>query len=310
MNTSEAFSAMEQRLILCAIAGFVLIACVNMVRNYHPRFRRSPIFRFTPLGLLALALALAALGLIAFYATDFVKQHPLRFLSVPAFGLIIFVICAKIDWYREQALASSFGSSKLSIQWQPRPNAIVRLAHWYAIALACSLVTVPFSLYGELFAPPRGIFLAFIAFVLSMSVFVLSRHPLGIRFLKECPTGLSARFPELIKWRKRIERAFMPIALLAFLSVAAMFASSLSAGVPVDNLPVFATRERYVLTNHGKHTEVSAIRFYLAGAGGLVAWHSGTLFASLLALYGLLYGELPPQFKRDLQGNKPKISNR
>jgi hypothetical protein len=297
MNTSSPFSPTQQTLILCAIAGFVLFACVNLVRNYHPRFRRSPIFRCTPLGLLVLALALAALGLIAFYATDLAAQHPLRFLSVPALGLIIFVICAKIDWYREQALAPSFGASKLSIQWQPSPNAIVRLANWYAVVLACSLVTVPFSLYGELFDPQRGIVLAIIAFVLSISVFVLSRHPLGIRFLKECPTGLSARFPELIKWRRCIERAFMPIALLAFLSIAAMFTSSRAAGVPADNLPVFAAREHHVLTNHGKRTEVSAIRFYLAGAGGLVAWHSGALFASLLALYGLLYGELPP-FKR------------
>jgi hypothetical protein len=302
MNTSSPYTPTQQRLLLCAIAGFVLIACVNMVRNYHSRFRRSPIFRCTPLGLLVLALALAALGLIAFYATDFVKQHPLRLLCVPTFGLIIFVICAKIDWYREQALAPSTGTSRLSIQWQPSPNAIVRLAHWYAIALACSLVTVPFSLYGELFAPPRGIFLAIIAFLLSMSIFVLSRHPLGMLFLKECPTGLSARFPELIKWRKRIERAFMPIALLAFLSLAAMFTS---LGVPADNLPVFAAREHHVLTNHGKRTEVSAIRFYLAGAGGLVAWHSGTLFASLLALYGLLYGELPPHFKRDFKRTPP-----
>jgi hypothetical protein len=256
--------------------------------------------------MLVLALAAGGTALISFYAIDIVKQHPLRLLSVPAFGAIVFVICARIDEYREKAITQVSGAKTPSIQWQPSPNAIVRLAHWYAIALACSLVTVPFSLYGELFAPPRGIFLAIIAFLLSMSVFVLSRHPLGIRFLKECPTGLSARFPELIKCRKRIERAFVPIALLAFLSLAAMVTSS---GVPADNLPVFAARERYVLTNHGKRTEVSAVRFYLAGAGGLVAWHSGTLFASLLALYGLLYGEFPPHFKRDFtksnSGNRP-----
>jgi hypothetical protein len=192
MNTSSPFSPTQQRLLLCAIAGFILFACVNLVRNYHPRFRRSPIFRCTPLGLLMLALALATLGLMAFYATDFVKQHPLRFLSVPACGLIIFVICAKIDWYREQALAPSSGTKRLSIQWQPSPNAIVRLAHWYAIALACSLVTVPFSLYGELFGPQRGALLAIIALVLSIAVFFLAQRPWGTRFLKDVRPALPA----------------------------------------------------------------------------------------------------------------------
>ena len=102
MPPSGPFSPAQQTLILCAIAGFVLIACVNLV------FRRSPIFRYTPLGMLVLALAAGATGLIAFYAIDFVKQHPLRFLSVPAFGLIVFFICAKIDQYREAA--SGFGN--------------------------------------------------------------------------------------------------------------------------------------------------------------------------------------------------------
>src|SRR5262249_26735491 len=102
MNPSGPFSPAQQRLILCAIASFVLIACVNLVRNYHPRFRRSPIFRFTPLGMLVLALAAGALALIVFYAENFVKQHPLRLLSVPAFGAIVFFICAKIDQYRER----------------------------------------------------------------------------------------------------------------------------------------------------------------------------------------------------------------
>jgi len=95
----------EQRLILCAIALFILVACWNLVRNYHPRFRRSRIFRYTPLGMVVLALAVGALGLIAFYATDFVKAHPLRFLAVAIVGLVVFVICAQIDLYREKTLA-------------------------------------------------------------------------------------------------------------------------------------------------------------------------------------------------------------
>jgi hypothetical protein len=250
--------------------------------------------------MLVLALAAGALALIVFYAEDFVKQHPLRLLSVPAFGAIVFFICAKIDQYRERALPQASRTSWPTIQWQPGPATIVRLATWCAVLLACSLLTIPFSLYGELFGPQRGIFLAIVAFLLSMFVFFQARQPLGLRFLKECPTGLSMRFPELTKWRKRIERVLMPLGLLVFLSLAGMFISGLGAGGPADALPVFAAREHYVLANHSKRTEVSAVRFWLAGGGGLTAWHCGALFASLLALYGLLYGEFPPQFKRDL----------
>jgi len=75
MNSSTPFSLTQQRLILSAVALFILVACWNLVRNYHPRFRRSVIFRYTPLGMLVLALAVGALALIAFYAIDFIKAH-------------------------------------------------------------------------------------------------------------------------------------------------------------------------------------------------------------------------------------------
>lgn len=308
MNTSTPFSLTQQRLILSTVALFILVASWNLVKNYHPRFRRSPIFRYTPLGMLLLALAVGALAFIAFYATDFVKAHPLRFLAVPLVGLILFVICAQIDLYREKPLAETLGTVTQLKQWHLSPASTVRLATWYVVALACSLVTVPFSLYGELFGPQRGIVFAIIAFLLSMAVFILSRHPLGITFLKECPTGLASRFPELRRWRKRIEHVFLPIFLVAFLSAVAMFGSSRGAGVPSDGLPALASREHYVLTNHGRRTEVSALRFCVASAGGLVAWHGGGLLVSLVALYALLYGELPPQFKRDFK--KPPSEKR
>jgi hypothetical protein len=301
LKTDTPFSPTQQTLILCAIATFVLMACINLIRNYHPRFRRSPIFRLTPLGMLVLALAAGGCALIAFYAIDFVKLHPLRFLSVPAFGTIVFFICAQIDAYRERALPQPSGTSTPSKQWQLSPRALVWLATWYAGVLACSLVTVPLSLYGELFGPQGAVFLAVIAFVLSIAVFFLAQHPWGIGFLKECPTGLAGRFPELQCWRKHIERLLLPIFLIAFLSVTAMFASSRAAGVPSDGLPALASRDHYNLTNHGRRTEVSALRFWVASAGGLVGWHAGALLVSLLALYGLFYGELPPQFKRDFK---------
>jgi Na+/melibiose symporter-like transporter len=254
--------------------------------------------------MLVLALAAGGAALIAFYSTDFVKQHPLRLLGVPAFGMIVFFICAKIDQYRERALPQASQTSTLPIQWQSSPATIVRLATWCAVLLAFSLLTIPFSLYGELFGPKRGIFLAIVAFLLSLLVFFQARQTLGLRFLKECPAGLSTRFPELAKWRKHIERLLIPLGLLVFLSLAVMFICGLGAGGPADTLPVFAPREHYVLNNHSKRTEVSPLRFWLAGGGGLIAWHCGALFASLLALYGLSYGEFPPQFKRDFPNNR------
>jgi hypothetical protein len=255
--------------------------------------------------MLVLALAAGGAALIAFYSTDnFLKQHPLRLLGVPAFGAVFFFICATIDRSREQALPQASRTNWATIQWQPSPATIVRLAKWCTGLLACSLVTVPLSLYGELFGPQRWVLLAIVAFLLSMAVFFLARQSLGVRFLKECPAGLSTRFPELANWRKRIERALMPIGLLVFLSMAAMFVSGRGAGVPADALPVLAAREHYVLTNHGKRTEVSAVRFWLAGGGGLVAWHCGALFAALMAVYGLAYGEFPPQFKRDFPNSR------
>jgi len=255
-----------------------------------------------------LALAVGALALIAFYAIDFVKAHPLRFLAVPIVGLVAFFICAQIDTYREKALAETLGTTTQPKQWQLSAVSIVRLAAWYALALACSFVTVPLSLYGELFGPQRGVFLAIIAFLLGMAVFFLAHQPVGIRFLKELPAGLSGPHPELRRWRHRIESMLLPIGLIVFLSIAAMFACSRGAGVPSDSLPALATREHYVLTNHGRRTEVSALRFCVASAGGLVAWHSGALLLSLVALYSLFYGELPPHFKRDFR--KPPSGKR
>jgi hypothetical protein len=301
MNSANPFSATQQRLILCAAALFVLVACGNLVKNYHPRFRRGRLFRSTPLALIILAAVVAIECVVVVYAIQFVPRHPLWFPGAAAFGLLLFSICAQVDASRAKALAEVLGTTQKPKQWQLSDDATVRLARWCAGALACSLVTVPFSLCGELFGPRRGIIFAIIAFLLSMAVFILARQSMGIRFLKQCPTGLSGRFAKLLRWRKSIERLLLPIGLLAFLSVAAMFGFSRTAGVPADDLPVFAAREHYVLTNHGRHTEVSAFRFRVASASGLVAWHSGALFVSLLALYALLYGELPPKFKREFK---------
>ena len=67
------------------------------------------------------------------------------------------------------------------------------------------------------------------------------------------------------------------------------------AHVSADDLPVFASRQHYVLANHGKRTEVSALRYWVASGAGLAGWHAGAGFATLLALYSLLYGRFPQE---------------
>ena len=153
MNSSTPFSPIQERLILSGTALFILVACWNLVKNYHPRFRRSPFFRYTPLGLVVLAFVVGAESLIAVYATYLLPRHPLWFPTGAVFSLIVFFVCALIDEHREKALVQASGTAAQPKQWQLSQGATARLAPWYAGVLICSLVTVPFSLYGELFGP-------------------------------------------------------------------------------------------------------------------------------------------------------------
>jgi hypothetical protein len=57
-----------------------------------------------------------------------------------------------------------------------------------------------------------------------------------------------------------------------------------------DGRPALAPREHYVLTNHGKATEVSRLRYCLADSALAAAWHSGVASGSLTALYALIFG--------------------
>jgi hypothetical protein len=127
------------------------------------------------------------------------------------------------------------------------------------------------------------------AFLLAVAILPLSHHPVGVRFVQACPDGLSGPLPRLRALRLPITFSLRIAALCTVVSLVTMFTAG-SKGVG-DSRPVFAPRERYVLTNHSKTTEVSRHRYCVAGSAGHAAWHSGVAFGSLMALYALTFGK-------------------
>ena len=51
-----------------------------------------------------------------------------------------------------------------------------------------------------------------------------------------------------------------------------------------EDLPLIAHRNHHILVSHGVRTEVSALRYYLAGFGFLVGWNGIGLLGTLEAL--------------------------
>src|SRR5262247_28554 len=100
MNSSTPFSPTQEILILSAVACFLLLACWNLVKNYHPRFRKGD-FRYTPLALAFLALIVATESIVVLYDPYLVKRHPLWVPVPPMFALVIFAVFARIDEKRE-----------------------------------------------------------------------------------------------------------------------------------------------------------------------------------------------------------------
>jgi len=56
-------------------------------------------------------------------------------------------------------------------------------------------------------------------------------------------------------------------------------------------VPVFAAREKYTLSNHGKTMEVSKLRYWTIGASFALGWHSVAIYFSVLAMRNFLLGE-------------------
>ena len=167
----------------------------------------------------------------------------------------------------------------------------VRSALLYLGGLFILVPLVLFSLYGQLFGPTGAAIFGIIGFLAAMAVFFMVRQPLGQRFLRACPRGLSERYPGLAKLDVPLQRAMYLAALAATIGLVTLFASARLDGVP--GTPVFAHRDHYIFINHSTHTEVSRLRYCLAGAGFHMAWHFGALYAILLAIHALIFARIP-----------------
>jgi hypothetical protein len=172
----------------------------------------------------------------------------------------------------------------------------VRSAVLYLGGLFILVPLVLFSLYGQLFGPTGAAIFGVAGFLAAMAVFLLARQPLGQRFLRACPRGLSERFPGLARLDVPLQRAMYWVALAATIGLVTLFASARLDGVP--GTPVFAHRDHYIFNNHSTHTEVSRLRYCLAGAGFHVAWHFGTLYGILLAIHALIFARIPEVGKK------------
>jgi hypothetical protein len=158
------------------------------------------------------------------------------------------------------------------------------------------LVGLVFSLYGQLFGPQPGGFWVLLPAGPTIFVFGVSFKPLGKRFLRACPNGLSGRFAGLQRLKAPLRRALVAAGACVFVSMIVLFVTR--GGQPDDDLPVFTAREHYALNYHGKKTEVSRIHFEVVGTAAMVSLHGALFVASGLALYGLIFGRLPEEFAR------------
>jgi hypothetical protein len=152
------------------------------------------------------------------------------------------------------------------------------------------------SLYGQMFGPQGFSIFGVAGFLLAMAVFFLARHPLGVRFLRSYPNGISGEFSRLQSLKTPLLRAMKLAAFCAAIGLVLLAVTARLDGVP--GTPVFAPSQHYRLSNHGVNTEVSRLRYCLAGIGFDVGWHAGASSALLLALHALLFGHIPKNFAR------------
>jgi hypothetical protein len=170
-------------------------------------------------------------------------------------------------------------------------GSVVRTSVAYLALLIVFLPLILLGMYGQLFGPQWTFFFGAGGFLCAMAIFGLSRTALGSRFTHACPKGLSERFATLQRLEIPLRRAMMWVGLAATIGLITLAATARLDGVP--GTPVFAHREHYVLVNHSVRTEVSRLRYCLAGAGFHVGWHCGALYASLLAIYALIFARVP-----------------
>jgi hypothetical protein len=298
---SSPFGPVQRALILVAAGVAVAVACGYLLSAFHPRWRRGE-FRYAPVGLAILLLLAAGELLVVVYAMPFLVRH-LAWMPVPP--VVGFALLFLADFYDERRRKASMPKMPKASDTPPRETpeserVLLRNAVVYAKVLAALLIGTVFNLICRLVGPRWGWAWIFSigGFLLAISLGFLAKHPLGIRFIRACPQGLAGRIPRLENLRAPLLRTMKVVAVCWLIALGALVISSRMQGVPADDLPVFAPRKHYRLTDHGKITEVTRLRHSAAAAGGLVAWHSGALFASLTALHLLLFGKFPETLQR------------
>jgi hypothetical protein len=93
-----------------------------------------------------------------------------------------------------------------------------------------------------------------------------------------------------VPWLRRLRVPLESLAVLFVIATAVGMVSGWWARQEgVARHPVLQERERYQLNNHGKLTDVSRLRYVLAGVGWATAWHFLIAFGLTAQLYFLLF---------------------
>jgi hypothetical protein len=171
---------------------------------------------------------------------------------------------------------------------------LLRLA---AVLLALNLCGMLFSLWCALFGPPWGIVFGtagFLVGVFFMTVF--GNRKRGQLGPGEPRPSLSQHAPALRGLRRPLGVLMVVLVCGAVLGIAGMVCASRMDGV--TDYPVFEERASYELGAHGRHTQVSRLRYVVVGTSFFVGWHSFAALLSVLSLYIALFGEFPGWLKK------------
>jgi hypothetical protein len=286
------FTSAERTPIFIGLTLGALLAIWCVVRAFR---ERTGLKRWGWLGAGIFLLLFMMEGVAVVRESPLFTENPQRILILPITGMAsiacLFVIFFKISAERnvrtapQQQLKEETAESRLFL---------LRGAVIYAIVLAVLLPGMLLSLYGQLWGPPRFFPIGVAGFLLAMAVFFLGRERLGIRFLRIYPNGLSGRYLWLQDLKVPLRRTMIFAAFCATIGLVILAATARIDGVP--GIPVFFAREHYYLSNHSMMTEVSRLRYCLAGVGFNVGWYAGASCALLLALHALFFGYVPKRF--------------
>jgi predicted secreted protein len=171
-----------------------------------------------------------------------------------------------------------------------------------AVLLALNLCGLLLSFWcGVILGPPWFINFGIVGFIVSwfcMLFLIISR---GQRGSGEPWPGLSRHVPALQHFRRSLEVLFVFLISGVILGFAGLiFTARLDGVCASPDRPLLKERATYELNNHGRHTQVSRLRFVVVGTSFFVAWHGGAALPSALALYYVLFGELPAWLRNRL----------